>query len=203
MLLHHPICHVGYVVEDIEEAVASWVRLTGAGPFLLLDHLRFDSVEHRGRHATFEHSAAFGQYGPIAVELQQIHVSAPPSLTEAIVPGRPPVINHVAVISATPEEDSAALTAAGHPLFLHARAGEVEVRFHDTKAVLGQAIEIHRRSEFIEGFFADVAALARGWDGSDPLRRMPPRWDPTAPLPDPDAKDAAAQDGPRGLVMAP
>ena len=64
----------------------------------------------------------------------------------------------------------AALAAAGHELFLHARLGEVEVRFHDTRRLFGHAIEIHRKSKLRDKFWAMVKDAARAWDGQTPLR---------------------------------
>lgn len=171
LLTNRTVSHFSYSVADIERAVGYWSSALGAGPFFVLEHMKFDWAKHRGKPCTFDHSAAFGQWGPIAIELQQVHAgTAPATLTELLIPSPSPVVNHVAYITTTPEEDSAQLIADGYELFLHGRFGEVEVRFHDTRPVLGQAIEIHRQSAFLEAFFENVAGAARGWDGRNPLR---------------------------------
>jgi len=63
-----------------------------------------------------------------------------------------PVLNHVAYLS-----PDLAPTVRGLRLrvkeFLHAKFGEVEVRLYDATHVIGCAIEIHRKSAFIEEFF--------------------------------------------------
>jgi hypothetical protein len=110
--------------------------------------------------------------GSTAIELQELHNSDPPALTELLVPAAMPVFNHVAYLSATPESDSAELAAAGHELFLHGRTGALEIRFHDTRATLGQAIEIHRDGPGIRHAFNRIAEAARGWDRRDALRPM-------------------------------
>ena len=142
-----------------------------AGPFFHFDHIAFDESTHRGKTCVFDHSAAFGYAGSAVIELQQIHASSPPSLTERLFPGELPAINHLAFISAQAEQDSAELTADGYPVFLHAKFGPVEIRLHDTRAALGQATEILRQCEFLETFFKEVMGAARGWDGSNPLRQ--------------------------------
>jgi methylmalonyl-CoA/ethylmalonyl-CoA epimerase len=167
-----PISHVSYAVDDLERAVAWWSSTLGAGPFFLVDHVAFDELTHRGQPCVWDHSAAFGQWGSMAIELQELHASDPPALTELLVPAAMPVFNHVAYLSATPEDDSAELGAAGHELFLHGRTGALEIRFHDTRAALGQATEIHRDGPGLRHAFTRIAEAARDWDGRDALRPM-------------------------------
>jgi hypothetical protein len=170
LLDNRVVSHISYVVADIEQAVRHWSSALGAGPFYLIEHMVFDEMTHFGRPCVFDHSAAFGQWGPIAVELQQIFASGPATLTERLIPAAPPAINHVAYFSDVPELDSAELAAAGHELFLHARLGPVEIRMHDTRSILGQAIEVHRNCPFLEDFFGQIAGAAKGWSGENPLR---------------------------------
>lgn len=149
-----------------------WSSTLGAGPFFLVERVAFDELTHHGQPCTWDHSAAFGQWGSIAIELQQVFASDPPGLTEKLLPGPMPVFNHVAYISPTPEEDSAELAAAGYELFLHGGTGRLEIFFHDTRGALGQAVEIHRQGDGIEHAFRRIAEAASGWDGKDALRPM-------------------------------
>ena len=170
LLLSRVAHHISYAVPSIEEAVHRWSSLMHAGPFFYFERIAFDESTHRGKPCVFDHSAAFGYAGSAVIELQQIHASSPPSLTERLIPGELPAINHLAFISAQADEDSEALAAAGYPVFLHAKFGPVEIRLHDTRAALGQATEILRQCEFLETFFHEVIAAARGWDGKIPFR---------------------------------
>jgi methylmalonyl-CoA/ethylmalonyl-CoA epimerase len=171
MLLGNRIVHhLAYVVDDIEKAVQHWSFALGAGPFYVIERMVFDEMSHRGKPCVFDHSAAFGQWGPMVIELQQIFASGPQSLTDCLIPARPPAINHVAYLSPVPAQDSAELTAAGHELFLHAKFGPVEIWMHDTRAILGQSIEVHRQCAFLDDFFGQIAGAAKGWDGKNPLR---------------------------------
>lgn len=170
LLQNRTVSHISYVVADIEQAANFWAKTLGAGPFFIIENIKFDKVTHKDKPCTFEHSAAFGQWGSIAIELQHIHHLAPHTLTELLIPGPLPIINHVSYVSPEPEKDSAELSANGYELFLYAKFGEVEVRFHNTRAIVGQPIEIHRKCQFIDDFFNEVAAVARGWDGKNILR---------------------------------
>nr|MBA3844886.1 VOC family protein [Actinomycetota bacterium] len=168
-LLDRPISHVSYVVEDIPTAVERWISVLGAGPFFLLERVKFDVVKFEGRPAVFDHSAAFGQWGSVAIELQQFYSVSPSNLEQRLRGGSAPQINHTAYISSDAAADSAELNQAGMPAFLYAKSGPVEVTFHDVPW-LGHAVEIHRRCDFIVEFFAGVEAAARDWDGGNPLR---------------------------------
>jgi methylmalonyl-CoA/ethylmalonyl-CoA epimerase len=174
MLENRPVNHYGYAVANIGEAARAWSSMFGAGPFLLIEKMRFDSISYFGEDCTYVHSAAFGQWGSIAIELMQFYECSPPSLSQRMLPGLMPVLNHVAYLSPDPGADGARLEAAGVKEFLHAKFGEVEVRLYDATRVIGCAIEIHRKSAFIEEFFGLVERESRGWDGRDPVRLFKP-----------------------------
>lgn len=172
-MLDRPISHLSYAVGDLPRAVDLWATTFGAGPFFVLEHVQFDELEHDGSPAFFDHSAAFGQWGSVAVELQQVFEARPDWLAQRVALA-PPQLNHVAYISPDVEADSARLEQLGMPRFMFARLGAVEVTFHDASASLGHAIEIHRESDHIHDFFAAVASAAAGWDGEDRFRLGPP-----------------------------
>ena len=161
--------HIGFHVAKIGPAVDHWAKL-GAGPFFHRTDIRFDEVTFRGEPCTFEHSHAFGCFGDMLIELQEIHACSPPALARILMPGGGPAMNHIAYVSDDPERDSAELADAGFPLFLQAALGPIEVRFHDARHALGCAIEIHRRSDPLVASRARFRAAASGWDGVDRLR---------------------------------
>lgn len=90
----HTFKHVGYVVDDIAQAVSHWVEALGAGPFFLIDSVTFDDLDYSGGPAVYEHSIAFGRWGPITVELMEFQRIEPESLAArmATPPNRP---NHI------------------------------------------------------------------------------------------------------------
>jgi hypothetical protein len=171
-VLPRPVSHVSYEVHDLGHAVDFWATTFGAGPFFVLEHVAFDEVRYLDEPAVLDHSAAFGQWGPVAVELQQIYDVQPGGLA-AKVASRGPRVNHVAYISPDVAADSAQLEHEGMPRFLFAKLGPVEVTFHDAP-MLGHAIEIHKESDHIHAFFDGIARAADGWDGRDLLRVGPP-----------------------------
>jgi catechol 2,3-dioxygenase-like lactoylglutathione lyase family enzyme len=70
--------HVGYVVDDLEAAIARFGSV--AGPFITVAHMEFDEVTYRGGPAEYDHSSAFGKCGDFILELTQVHHVAPEGL---------------------------------------------------------------------------------------------------------------------------
>ena len=72
-----PLHHIGYWVDDLEEAAWRAHRDLGIGPFALAPHISFASFVLAGRPVdepvVFDHSAAFAAWGPIVIELGQVH----------------------------------------------------------------------------------------------------------------------------------
>lgn len=167
-----PVSHYSYVVDDMREGVEFWASKMKAGPFYLLDNIEFEQVLFEGEPATFEHSAAFGQWGPIVVELQQLHGAKPAALLEKL--DRP--VNHFAYVCPDAPAASERLAAEGFPLYMQASFGPIDVRFHD-HPVLGHSIELHQGSEFLDDFFLGLRQAATDWDGRDPLRAGAPPVD--------------------------
>ncbi len=167
-----PVEHVGYVVEDIEDAVDWAVATLGAGPFFLISHLAFDTCTFNGEPAQYDHSSAFGQWGAIKLELTVVHAAEPPQLAE-IIGGPAPRIGHIGMLVDDLEAESAALEAVGLPVFHTGASGPVAARWHDGRARLGHHVELLRRGPEIEGFYELIRVSAAGWDGSKPLRSGP------------------------------
>src|SRR5579863_5299599 len=147
-----PIGHVGYVVDDIAQGVDWAVRTLGAGPFFVIEHLPFDVCTFNGQPAQYDHSSAFGQWGDIKVELTVVHSADPPQLAETIG-GRGPRVGHVGMLVDDLDAESAALEAAGLPVFHTGSAGPVSARWHNGQAQLGHHVELLRRGPEIEGFY--------------------------------------------------
>jgi hypothetical protein len=165
------ITHIGYSVPDLSSAAGEWAARFGAGPFIGLPPASFEVIEHRGEPATFEHQAAFGQWGPIAVELQQIEAARPERMVAALAPAGG-AINHVSYMVEDLAEERARLEQLGMVRLLDARSGPVELSLLEAPA-LGHVVELHQHSDFLVEFFAMVEQASRDWDGSDPIRDLP------------------------------
>jgi hypothetical protein len=121
----------------------------------------------------FDHASAIGKWGPIFLELIELH-EVTPELESRFYTGGASGSNiaPIAYIVDDPAAESERLEAAGMPKFVHLRQGPIQISLHDAP-LLGHAIEVHENTDAINGLFALFAAGAAGWDGSEPLREMP------------------------------
>jgi hypothetical protein len=171
--LTRPFHHLGYVVDDLSRAATRLAESVGAGPFLSIEHVQLTEVTYRGAPARYDHSTAFGQWGPVIVEISQIHAADPPGLREFFGAARRPAIGHAAWLVDDLDAESARLERAGLPVAHTGRSGPVAANWHDGGRLLGHPVEVLRRCPEILGFYAAIAAAARDWDGSRPLRPAP------------------------------
>jgi Glyoxalase/Bleomycin resistance protein/Dioxygenase superfamily len=166
-----PIHHVGYVVERLRPGVERFAATTGAGPFFAMEHIAFDEVSFEGAPAAYDHSSAFGAWGPIIVELTEVHDAQPPGLRAALAaPGAR--LGHVAWLADDLDAETARLRAAGLRPFHTGRTGPASAVWLHGGPLLGHPVEVLERRDELERFYAMVRAAAEGWDGADPLRIM-------------------------------
>lgn len=170
--LPRPIHHLGFHVPDLRAAIDHWVTVYGAGPFYMLEHVTFDECRSGGAPAIWDHSAAFGQWGVVPVELQQSHNLEPGELARPLTAGGRSAVNHVGVVVDDPAAESARLESLGFALCLYARVGELEFFWHDATEAFGYSIEVITAGPMLNDLFDMVAAGARDWDGRDPIRSV-------------------------------
>ena len=166
------LVQIAYRVDDLEAACHEWAQKVGAGPFLVRHHLPVIAT-HNGEPAIYDHSAAFGQWGPVMLEIIQIHECEPASMRAILEPEEPGQINHSACFVDDLDAASAALISQGVPLTMSLTSSSgMEVHFHDARDLVGGVLELYVGNEHLRGFYDKVAALAEGWDGTDVIRYM-------------------------------
>ena len=171
------IHHVGYWVDDLGSATARWSQDLGVGPFQVIEHVSFDSFVltvdgHDCDDLVFDHSAAFAAWGPVVVELDQVHaiddrLAAAYGVVAGVVPGVVPgsvpgAVSHVSWLVPDVAEESARLAGLGCALINTARSGPVSVAWHDGGALFPHPIELHQRSDVMTGMHQRLCALRAG-----------------------------------------
>ena len=166
------LVQIAYTVPDLEAACREWAERVGAGPFLIRPHLSVVAT-HNGEPAIYDHSAAFGQWGPLMLELVELHECSPAPLNEAFRHSAPNEVNHYAYFVEDLDASSAALEEQGFPLMMELISSSgMRVHFLDGRSTIGGLIEIYVGNEHLRAHYARVAELAQDWDGSDPVRSM-------------------------------
>jgi len=167
-----PPIQIAYAVPDVHAAAARWAAGFGAGPFFVREHIELVDVVHRGRPARFDHSAAYGQWGTMMIELVQDHGTTT-SVVRDMYAHDETGAHHVAFAVQDIGAALKWLQGLGHGLAMSARTtGGTEFCFVDTVAECGHMLELYERSERLLGFYEMVAAASRDWDGSDAVRPL-------------------------------
>jgi hypothetical protein len=163
------IVQIAYAVEDVRAVARSFADRVGAGPFFVRHHSLPRHVDHRGQLGEFDHSSAYGQWGPLQVELVEVHHAAPGSLAEIVQ--RTSGIHHVATFVDSIDAEQRRLVELGWPPVMTAEtASGMRYAFHDSRAELGHLLEVYEPSAGVLALYGMVAAAAAGWNGDDPVR---------------------------------
>ena len=172
MLRGQPIIQMAYVVDDVRKAVERHHTIYGSGPFFVQDHYRIN-VKYRGKEMEFMHSAAFGQWGDVQVELMQQHDDLPSIINETHPLGSGRYgLHHVAMMTDDMDLTIQELAAQGHSVAMDAVMPEMNMRtiMADVLSTHGHFIEVYTRTPLIENFYRNVAEAAEGFDGTNLIR---------------------------------
>ena len=167
-----PPVQIAYAVPDAPDAAGRWARELGAGPFFVAPHIELFDVMYRGRPGTFDHTSAYGQWGPLMVELIEDHGAGPSPVRDVYAAGETG-LHHLAFFVDPLDEAQKLLLARGHEFAMSARtAAGTEFHFVDARATHGHMLELYEPSDRVSAMYAKVADAARGWDGCDPVRTL-------------------------------
>jgi hypothetical protein len=146
--------HIGYWVDDLDAAMAHATRLLGVGPFTVLEHIDLGIFRFEGGPGILDHSAAFAAWGPVLLELGQVHDIAPASLREKLGV-RHGAVSHVAWTTGDLDTENEHLAAAGCPLLTTSVGGAV-ANWFGGGPLFGHPIEVHQPTEGVREFWRSL-----------------------------------------------
>ncbi len=168
------IVQVCYVTRDLSKAIADW-SLIGAGPFFVIDNLRFENRRYRGAEAHDTIIAAIGNLGATMIELVQPTNDAP-SIFQEILAEKGEAIHHIypgikPLTDAEFEAKYNQYVAAGFaPVLTFEVPGRGRNVFFDAKHAYGCFIELIQYNEAGYRIVRELMALHLAWDRSRPER---------------------------------
>ena len=158
-VLGHPV-QIAYAVDpavDLTEVAQDFRLRTGAGPFVVAEHIALRSATIAGRPAAFDHSSAYGQWGSLMVELVQEH-------TPSVI-GRATGLHHLAYLVESLDGSIATCARHGWPTLLDATtSGGQRFAFCDARETLGHLVELYEPSAPLLAFYEHVRSIARPLD---------------------------------------
>lgn len=161
------ILQSGYVVADLDQAMAGWLAL-GVGPFIRLD-VDLDEVDYRGVKAPYRARFALGQAGSTQIELIE-PVGAGPDIYRDSVPVGETALHHIMKLAPDYDAELSALRKAGFVVACEGNLDGLRFAYVDTRSSLGYMLELVDDCEAIRTLFRAVKEAAIGWDGADPVR---------------------------------
>jgi Glyoxalase/Bleomycin resistance protein/Dioxygenase superfamily len=167
-----PIDQLGYVVDDIEGAMALWVEKLGVGPFYFLPSPPLVDLVYKGRPTGARIAVALSFSGPLQIELIQ-PVDEEPTPYRDFMAGHGTGLHHVARFAEDYDAVLAEYRARGMEPYFGGRGLTEKQRFcyFDTETHGGTCSELIETAEFA-GFFDAIRAATVDWDGSDPVRTV-------------------------------
>jgi catechol 2,3-dioxygenase-like lactoylglutathione lyase family enzyme len=166
------IMQLAYVPADFDAALKFWIETVGAGPFFALDHVKLNDVKYRGAPVDIDFSMVIGYWGELQIELIRQHNDVP-SIYKTWRDEGHEGLHHVCILVDDMAHARAVCADAGAVV---AQEGIVpnggEVIYVDTGGGPGTMVEILKPGPGSREFFAMMREAAKGWDGSDPVRRL-------------------------------
>jgi catechol 2,3-dioxygenase-like lactoylglutathione lyase family enzyme len=144
---------VAYLVDDLDDAIARWTALFGAGPFAIAEHHQTDRFSYRGTTQEADVSYAFGYHGDLMIQFIVQHDDTPSIYREMYAAGESGY-HHVAYLVADFEAEYDRLQASGFEPACRLHADRVDAAYFDTREVTGGFTEIHGDPPHILGTFA-------------------------------------------------
>jgi len=169
-----PVRQIAWFTPDIEAAARAHSAAFGSGPYFVFEHVPLAWSEHRGVRVGHDHSSAYGQWGDVMIEFVTQHGNDPSAFHDMFPVGSSAHgLHHLALWVDDLVSAIAGFAAQAMPLAqLSETATGTRYAFVDARGTLGHMIELYEPSDQLTGFYAMVRDAAKGWDGSDPMRKL-------------------------------
>jgi len=165
---------VGFVVHDIERAMAHWSRVLGVGPWFYKEAVGTTEFRYYGKPSALpDLSIALANSGDLQIELIQQRNDAPSLYLDSLRRSGEGA-QHVAYWTDDHfDEWAAQLLAAG---YIEGHGGQMGQRgrfgYYVHPDLPSGMIELSELTGGKGDYFAQIATASQGWDGQDPVRRV-------------------------------
>jgi methylmalonyl-CoA/ethylmalonyl-CoA epimerase len=178
MPLHTPhlghMDQLGYVVPDIDQAIQHWLGVLGIGPWFMMRDVAIEGAYEGDAPTTIGMTVAFSYVGDNQIELIQPLGDVPsPYKTFADTHGGNG-LHHIARFTDDYDGDLARIRDAQAPMrIFEAWAGPMKLAYIEGDRPGGAVLELLGAS-FMWDTFKQMHEAVKTWDGTDPVRDLPP-----------------------------
>jgi glyoxalase/bleomycin resistance protein/dioxygenase superfamily protein len=166
-----PIRQLGYVVRDIEAAMAHWTDVLGVGPFFFFPRVVALDATYRGQPQPFEVAIALSNSGPTQIELM-CQLDGGPSALRDFAERHGEGLHHTAFWTSAFDADLATFEQRGYGVWQRGAIGSRDNRFAYLERGDQTVIELSEVSGFKSKLFAFIAETCASWDGTKPVRSL-------------------------------
>lgn len=166
------IDQIGFVVDDMDAAIAHWTKTCGIGPFFIHEHVPYAEFTYNGVASPVDLTLAFSFIGTLQIELIYQHGDAPSVYTN-FKRSAPNGLVHMAQYTDDLEQSSRGLIANGAKVIQYSRDVDgVETIYLDTAHHNGGLIEFIKVQDMHKERGAQMHAEIAAWDGTRPVRHL-------------------------------
>ena len=174
-----PVRQLGYIVDNIEEAIGHWTTTLGVGPFFHFKRVTALESIYRGQPQPLEMTIALSNTGPMQIELMTQLNDAQSALRDHVAK-HGYGLHHVAYWTDAFDARMADWKAAGYEIWQTGAIGSRDNRFAYLEAAAaprwadhaGTVVEISEVSGMKGKLFQMIADTAASWNGDNPIRAM-------------------------------
>lgn len=165
-----PVMQIAFVPADFDAALRHWTEVMGVGPFFLIERMHLEEMRYRGQPSDVMFTIALAYWGDIQVELIRQDNDAPSIYRDLPNHG---AMHHVCILTDDIAAAKATALAAGAELLVDAKVGaDGGVFYADAGGFLGNLVEVLQPATGSGALFDMIRDASRGWDGSDPVRKL-------------------------------
>lgn len=166
------IYHMGFVVDDLDAAIARWMAELGVGPFFVAKQFVFENPDYRGKSKAPPVSLAFAYDGHIMIELIE-PLDETPSPYQELIARTGYGFHHLGYLSDDVDASARQAEARGYRCIFRANFAGGRLAYCDPDGLIGTGvIEFVQRSPDVEALLDKMHEAAASWDGNDPVRPL-------------------------------
>ena len=164
---------VAYLVADVDETMAQWVRDTGVGPWTCIRNIRLEAI-YRDKPLELKIHEALSYMGDLQIQLiQSLNSPGEPTPYQPFIEAGRFGMHHMAFFSHDIDADMAAAEAQGFELTCEMRSQDGHRYCYCSSRAMPEVwFELLEVYPLLTSIFEEGIAASASWDGSRPIRNL-------------------------------